>query len=103
MSDLGYSNMHRMLKDFLCDLQRSAANLGVPGISSGFSPLDRLTGGFENGKVYVSKPESKPVSLKDFGTDNRAVGKLVKALDLEEEPMEKACVEKVLDHVFYFK
>ena len=53
MSDLGYSNMHKMLKDFLCDLQRSAANLGVPGISSGFSPLDRLTGGFENGKLYV--------------------------------------------------
>ncbi len=53
MSDIGYSNMHKMLKDFLCDLQRSAANLGVPGIASGFIPLDDLTGGFENGKLYV--------------------------------------------------
>ena len=50
MSNIRYSNMHKMLKDWLCDVQKSADK---SGIASGFLPLDDLTGGFEAGKVYV--------------------------------------------------
>ena len=51
--DMSYSNMREMLKDCVCDVQARSANSGLSGISSGFKPLDDLTGGFENGKVYV--------------------------------------------------
>lgn len=53
MSDIDYSNMREMLKDCLCEIQSRAANTSLPGISTGFKPIDDLTGGFENGKVYV--------------------------------------------------
>ena len=53
ISDNGYSSMREMLKDCLYELQEKAAMDSVAGISSGFRPLDDLTDGFENGKVYV--------------------------------------------------
>ena len=51
--DNGYSNMRKMLEDYLFEVQEKTAKESVTGISSGFRPLDDLTGGFENGKVYV--------------------------------------------------
>ena len=51
--DIGYTNMREMLKDCLCKVQERAKNCDLPGISTGFKPLDKLTGGFEKGKVYV--------------------------------------------------
>ena len=53
MSDTDYSNMREMLKGCLCEVQAKATKSCLSGISSGFEPLDYLTGGFENGKVYV--------------------------------------------------
>lgn len=53
MSDISYSNMLEMLKDCLSEVQKSAAKMKVPGISSGFGKLDGLMCGFEPGKVYV--------------------------------------------------
>ena len=53
MCDTDYSNMREMLKGCLCEVQAEDAKSCLPGISSGFEPLDYLTGGFENGKVYV--------------------------------------------------
>lgn len=53
MSDNSYINMREMLKDCISDVQERAINTGVPGIPTGFQPLDDLTGGFEKGKVYV--------------------------------------------------
>lgn len=53
MSDISYSNMPEMLKDCLSEVQKSAARMKVPGISSGFGNLDGLMCGFEPGKVYV--------------------------------------------------
>ena len=53
MSNIGYFNMHMMLEDCLWNAQKSAANSGVPGIASGFFPLDELMCGFEAGKMYV--------------------------------------------------
>jgi replicative DNA helicase len=53
MSDNSYINMREMLKDCISDVQVRAANTGVPGIPTGFQPLDDLIGGFEKGKVYV--------------------------------------------------
>ena len=53
MCNTDYSNMREMLKGCLCEVQAKAAKTCLPGISSGFEPLDYLTGGFENGKVYV--------------------------------------------------
>ena len=53
MSDNSYINMWEMLKDCISDVQVRAANTGVPGIPTGFQPLDNLIGGFEKGKVYV--------------------------------------------------
>ena len=53
ISDIGYSNMQEMLKDCLCKVQERVKNCDLPGFSSGFEPLDNLTGGFEKGKVYV--------------------------------------------------
>ena len=47
------SSMREMLEDCLYKLQEKTAKEGLLGISSGFQPLDDLTGGFENGKVYV--------------------------------------------------
>ena len=52
-SENGCSNMEEMLKDCLQGLQEKIAKEGWLGISSGFRPLDDLTDGFENGKVYV--------------------------------------------------
>ncbi len=51
--DTNYSNMREMLKDCLCKVQDRVKNCDLPGISTGFKPLDRFIGGFENGKVYV--------------------------------------------------
>ena len=53
IGDIDYFNMHELLKDCLCEVQANAANYDVPGIPSGFQPLDDLTSGFERGKVYV--------------------------------------------------
>ena len=53
ISDINYSNMREMLKDCLCEVQERATKSSLPGISTGFKPIDDLTGGFENGKVYV--------------------------------------------------
>ena len=53
MSDNSYINMREMLKDCISDVQVRTANTGVPGIPTGFQPLDDLIGGFEKGKVYV--------------------------------------------------
>lgn len=53
MCDTDYSNMREMMKGCLCEVQAKATKSCLSGISSGFEPLDYLTGGFENGKVYV--------------------------------------------------
>ena len=52
-SENGCSSMEEMLKDCLQGLQGKIAKEGRLGISSGFQPLDDLTDGFENRKVYV--------------------------------------------------
>ena len=53
MNDIYFFSMREVLKDCICEVQASASKFSLPGISSGFKPLDDLTGGFENGKVYV--------------------------------------------------
>ena len=54
MSDNNLFNMREILKDCISDLQAKAVNItGVPGIPTGFQPLDDLIGGFEKGMVYV--------------------------------------------------
>ena len=53
MNDIYFFSLREMLKDCLCEVQASASKSSLPGISSGFKLLDDLTGGFENGKVYV--------------------------------------------------
>ena len=53
MSDMKYSNMQEMLNDCLSEVNARIEKTGFSGISSGFKPLDDLTGGFEKGKVYV--------------------------------------------------
>lgn len=53
MSDTGYSNMYDMLKDCISEVQANAKNKYLSGISTGFRNLDKLTCGFEPGKVYV--------------------------------------------------
>lgn len=53
MSDNSYVNMREMLKDCISNIQVRAAKTGVPGIPTGFQPLDDLIGGLEKGKVYV--------------------------------------------------
>ena len=45
--------MREMLKDCLHEIEEKIAKESRLGISSGFQPLDDLTDGFENGKVYV--------------------------------------------------
>ena len=57
MNDIYFFSLREMLKDCLCEVQASASKSSLPGISSGFKPLDDLTGGFENGKVYVNGVE----------------------------------------------
>lgn len=52
-SNKSYTNMREMLKECLCEVQTTVANSSLPGISSGFQPLDKLICGFEQGKVYV--------------------------------------------------
>ena len=53
MCDINYSNMRTMLKDCLIDVQKRTVSSCHLGVSSGFSSLDDLMGGFESGKVYV--------------------------------------------------
>lgn len=53
MSDTSYSNIYDMLKDCISEVQANAKNKYLSGISTGFSNLDKLTCGFEPGKVYV--------------------------------------------------
>ena len=53
MCDICYDNMRTMLKDCLNDVQKRAVSSCHVGVSSGFSSLDDLMGGFESGKVYV--------------------------------------------------
>ena len=53
MSDNSYIDMREMLKDCISNIQEKTAKSGVPGIPTGFKPLDNLIGGFEKGKVYV--------------------------------------------------
>ena len=53
MNDRNCSNMREMLKDCLCEIQSRAEKNSSPVISTGFKPIDDLTGGFEKGKVYV--------------------------------------------------
>ena len=51
--EIGCSSMREMLKDCLHEIEVKIAKESRLGISSGFQPLDDLTDGFENGKVYV--------------------------------------------------
>jgi len=51
--EIGCSSMREMLKDCLHEIEVKIAKESRSGISSGFRPLDDLTDGFENGKVYV--------------------------------------------------
>ena len=51
--DTSYNNMYDMLKDCVSEVQENAKNKYLSGISTGFSNLDKLTCGFEPGKVYV--------------------------------------------------
>ena len=51
--EIGCSSMREMLKDCLHEIEVKIAKESRLGISSGFRPLDDLTDGFENGKVYV--------------------------------------------------
>lgn len=51
--EIGCSSMREMLKDCLHEIEVKIAKESRSGISSGFQPLDDLTDGFENGKVYV--------------------------------------------------
>ena len=51
--EIGCSSMREMLKDCLQEIEVKIAKESRLGISSGFQPLDDLTDGFENGKVYV--------------------------------------------------
>ena len=51
--EIGCSSMREMLKDCLHEIEEKIAKESRSGISSGFRPLDDLTDGFENGKVYV--------------------------------------------------
>ena len=51
--EIGCSSMREMLKDCLHEIEGKTAKESRLGISSGFRPLDDLTDGFENGKVYV--------------------------------------------------
>ena len=51
--DIDYSNMREMLKNCICEIQERVKYSDLPGISSGFEQLDNLTGGLEDGKVYV--------------------------------------------------
>jgi replicative DNA helicase len=54
MYDVGYSNMREMVKHCLWEIQtKTAKNIVVSGIPSGFESLDELTDGFQKGKVYV--------------------------------------------------
>lgn len=53
MDNISYSSMLDMLKDCVCEVQENAKNKDMPGISTGFSKLDKLTCGFEPGRVYV--------------------------------------------------
>ena len=53
MNNISYSNMYDMLKDCIHEVQENAKNTDMPGISTGFSSLDKLTCGFEPGRVYV--------------------------------------------------
>lgn len=53
LNDVSYSNIREILKDCIDGVQKSAANIGVSGIASGFSDLDEQTDGFIKGKVYV--------------------------------------------------
>ena len=53
MSNNSYIDMREMLKNCISDIQVGTAKTGVPGIPTGFKPLDDLIGGFEKGKVYV--------------------------------------------------
>lgn len=51
--DTSYNNMYDMLKDCISEVQANAKNKYLSGISTGFSNLDKLTCGFEPGKVYI--------------------------------------------------
>lgn len=51
--DTSYNNMYDMLKDCVSEVQENAKNKYLSGISTGFSNLDKLTCGFEPGKVYI--------------------------------------------------
>ena len=53
MDNISYSNMLDMLKDCVYEVQANAKNIDMPGISTGFSNLDKLTCGFEPGRMYV--------------------------------------------------
>lgn len=59
MSDTTISCMREMVKDYLSEMQGRTTDTGALGVSTGFKPLDDLTGGLENGKVYVigGRPE----------------------------------------------
>lgn len=53
LNNKSYVSMREMLMDYLPGFHERAGRMGVPGIPMGHRGLDDLTGGFENGKVYV--------------------------------------------------
>ena len=48
-----YTNMQEMMKDYITKMQTKLKDDKLVVVPSGFEELDQLTGGFENGKVYV--------------------------------------------------
>lgn len=53
VSDNVFSTMKEMTRDCMNEIQTNAAKLTASGISTGFSRVDDLTGGLENGRLYV--------------------------------------------------
>lgn len=53
INENGISKAREMLCDYVDEILQNVSKESFPGISTGFRLLDDLTGGFENGKVYV--------------------------------------------------
>ena len=53
INENGISKAREMLCDYVDEILQNVSKESFPGISTGFRSLDDLTGGFENGKVYV--------------------------------------------------
>ena len=98
MYDIDYPSIRETVQNCIGELQAKDNSSYLSGISTGFRPIDYLTSGFENGKVYVigGRPCMGKEELILSMILDIAVGRGVPVLMFSTNHMKTAYVQRLI-------